>query len=115
MELEKLRAFCLSLPAATEDIKWGHDLCFSVGEKMFCVTGMEEPISFSFKVPDEDYEELAARPGFMPAPYMARNKWVLVTDVKKIKPKETEKLIRQSYEMIAAKLTKKLRSNLGLD
>ena len=115
MELEKLRAFCLSLPAATEDIKWGHDLCFSVGEKMFCVTGMEEPISFSFKVPDEEYEELAARPGFMPAPYMARNKWVLVTDVKKIKPKEAEKLIRQSYEMIAAKLTKKLRSKLGLD
>jgi predicted DNA-binding protein (MmcQ/YjbR family) len=114
MDIEKLRTFCLSLPAATEDVKWGNDLCFSVGAKMFCVAGMEEPITFSFKVPDEDFEELAAQPGFVPAPYMARNHWVLVTDAKKIKSKEAEKLIRQSYDLIKEKLTKKLKSQLGL-
>jgi predicted DNA-binding protein (MmcQ/YjbR family) len=38
MNIEQLRKFCLSFPGATEDIKWGADLCFCVGEKMFCVT-----------------------------------------------------------------------------
>jgi hypothetical protein len=26
---------CISLPHATEDIKYGNDLCFSVGNKIF--------------------------------------------------------------------------------
>jgi predicted DNA-binding protein (MmcQ/YjbR family) len=115
MDLETLRTFCLSLPAATEDVKWGHDLCFCVGEKMFCVASMEPPLTFSFKVPDEDFDELASRPGFIPAPYMARNKWVMVNDASKIKKKETEQMVRQSYEMIKSKLTKKLRTSLKLD
>jgi len=114
MELERLRTFCLSLPGATEDIKWGHDLCFCVGAKMFCVASMEPPLTFSFKVTDEEYDELSIRTGFEPAPYMARNKWVLVNDPSKVKPKEVEKLVRQSYQLIASKLTKKLRVELGL-
>jgi predicted DNA-binding protein (MmcQ/YjbR family) len=44
MNIEALRKFCLSLPAVTEDVKWGADLCFSVGGKMFCVTSMEGPL-----------------------------------------------------------------------
>ena len=35
MNIEQLRKFCLSFPGATEDIKWGNDLCFCVGKKMF--------------------------------------------------------------------------------
>ena len=41
MNIEQLRKFCLSFPGATEDIKWGADLCFCVGAKMFCVTGAD--------------------------------------------------------------------------
>ena len=115
MDLETLRSFCLSLPAATEDVKWGHDLCFCVGEKMFCVASMEPPLTFSFKVPDEDFDEVSTRIGFTPAPYMARNKWVMVTDASKIKKKETEQMVRESYEMIKSKLTKKLRTSLKLE
>ena len=114
MDNETLRKFCLSLPAVTEDIKWGHDLCFSVGAKMFCVTGLEAPFTCSLKVKDEEFDELTNRDGFMPAPYMARNKWVLITDPSKLTKKEWERYIRQSYEMIKSKLTKKLRGELGL-
>ena len=114
MDIEKLRKICLTLPAVTEDIKWGHDLCFSVGAKMFCVAGLESPFTCSFKVKDEEFEELSAREGFMPAPYMARNKWVLVTDPLKLNKKEWENYIRESYEMIKSKLTKKLRQELGI-
>ena len=41
MNIEHLREYCLSFPGATEDVKWGSDLCFSVGAKMFCVTGAD--------------------------------------------------------------------------
>jgi predicted DNA-binding protein (MmcQ/YjbR family) len=107
---EDIRAICAKLPGVTEDIKWGADLCFSVGKKMFCVTGLEQvPISVSFKVPDEDFEEVSARPGFRPADYVARYKWVTVDDIKKIKQNELEQFIKQSYELVKAKLPKKLR------
>jgi predicted DNA-binding protein (MmcQ/YjbR family) len=115
MEIESLQKFCLSLPAVTEDIKWGHDLCFSIGGKMFCVAGLEAPLTCSFKVPDEEFEGLSTRDGFMPAPYMARAKWVLVTDASKLSKKEWESRIRESYDLVKGKLTKKLRSELGID
>jgi predicted DNA-binding protein (MmcQ/YjbR family) len=110
---EDIRAICTKLPGVTEDIKWGADLCFSVGKKMFCVTGLEQvPVSVSFKVPDEDFEEVSARPGFRPADYVARYKWVTVDDSKKLKQKDLEQFIKQSYDLVKAKLPKKLREQI---
>jgi len=104
----------MALPGVTEDIKWGNDLCFSVGGKLFCVAGLETPFKCSFQVKDEEFEELSSQEGFMPAPYMARAKWVLVTDAPKLNKKEWEKYIRQSYELKKMKLTKKIRKELGI-
>ena len=39
--VDTLREICLALPGVTEDIKWGADLAFSVGGKMFCVLNTE--------------------------------------------------------------------------
>jgi predicted DNA-binding protein (MmcQ/YjbR family) len=114
VDIENLQKLCLSLPAATEDIKWEHDLCFSVGAKMFCVTGLEPPFSCSFKVRDEEFDELSTREGFMPTKYMARAKWVTVNNAAKLNKKEWEGYIRQSYELVKAKLTKKMRADLGI-
>jgi predicted DNA-binding protein (MmcQ/YjbR family) len=110
MTIEDIKSFCKKLPAVTEDVKWGADLCFCVGAKMFCVTGLEAtPVTVAFKVTDEEFEEVSARPGFRPAHYVARYKWVTVEDVKKITKKELEQFIKQSYELVKAKLPKKLR------
>ena len=114
MDVETLRAFCKTLPAVTEDIKWGNDLCFSVGEKMFCVIGLEPPHRFSFKVPDEDFEELSSREGFIPAPYMARAKWVMLQTANKLTRKQLEKYILESYTLVKNKLPKKLLKELGI-
>src|SRR5215207_7393641 len=102
MEIEQLRKFCLSLTGTTEDIKWDNDLCFSVGGKMYCVSSLEAPYKIAFKINDEEFEELSNREGFVPAPYMARAKWVLVTDRSKLRKKEWESYIRQSYELVKA-------------
>ena len=114
MNIEDLRKLCSSLPAVTEDIKWGNDLVFSIGGKMFCAASLELPFTCSFKVKDEEFEELSNRNGFIPAPYSAKAKWVLVTDPSKLNKSEWKKYIKQSYELVKGKLTKKLRNELGI-
>lgn len=116
MDIEILRSVCLSFPAVTETVKWGNDLCFCVGEKMFCVTNLEPPHTFSFKVTDAEFDELsAAADGFQPAPYLARAKWVLCTDSSKLSKKDLKKYLQQSYDLIKARIPKTQRKKLGID
>lgn len=98
----------------TQDIKWGHDLCFNIAEKMFLVIGPDNvPVSASFKAADEAFEELNALPDYVQAPYLARYKWVHVDDLNLFSRTEWEKLLRTSYELISAKLPAKKRKELG--
>ena len=114
MNLDTLRDLCRKLPAVTEDIKWGHDLCFSVAGKMFCVAALDGPLSVSFKVKDEEFDELSSSVGIRPAPYVARYKWVLVEEVDRLNRKEWEHYVKQSYELVRNKLPKKLAKQHGL-
>ena len=114
MNIETLRELCRALPAVTEDVKWGKDLCFSVADKMFCVAALDGPLTVSFKVKDEEFDELSSSPGFSPAPYVARYKWVLVEDVNKLNRKEWSHYIKQSYELVKAKLPKGVARKHGL-
>jgi predicted DNA-binding protein (MmcQ/YjbR family) len=112
MNLEYIRAFCLQLPQTTEGIKWGNDLCFMLAEKMYCVTGLTEPFSCSFKCSDEDFGKLTEIPGIIPAPYMARNKWVNIQDPSVLTKEEWEHYIENSYRLILNKLPKKFQRSL---
>jgi predicted DNA-binding protein (MmcQ/YjbR family) len=112
MTTEEIRSIALKLPHATEDVKWGNDLCFCIGEKMFCVTSLEGTIKFSLKVSDDDFDELCQRKGFAPAPYMARNKWVLIDSSAKLTKKQLEGFIKKSYELVKGKLPKKMQEKL---
>jgi predicted DNA-binding protein (MmcQ/YjbR family) len=115
MSIDELRELALSFPGVTEDVKWGHDLCFLVGRKMFLVLAPDRvPVSGSFKTTPELYDELCAREGFIPAPYMARNRWVQVEDIASLRPQEWHEHAARSYELVSSKLTKKVRSTLGL-
>ena len=109
MNIDLIRKICMQLKGATEDVKWGNDLVFSIGGKMFCVASLEPPFSCSFKVSDEQFEELSIRTGFAPAPYLARAKWVLVTGASQLQQKEWIQYISQSYELVKSKLSKKDR------
>jgi len=112
MNIDFLQELCSKWPGVTTDVKWGNDFVFSVAEKMFCVSSLEPPTKISFKVNDEEFEELSAREGFMPAPYMARNKWVLITNPAKLTKKEWEHYVKQSYELVKSRLPKKLQEKL---
>jgi predicted DNA-binding protein (MmcQ/YjbR family) len=115
MSIDFIRKICTSFPAVTEDIKWDNDLCFSIGGKMFCVCSLDPPFKVAFKVKDEEFDELSNSEGFIPAPYMARAKWVLVTEAARLSKKQWQEFIGQSYDLKKASLTKKARKDLGLD
>ena len=113
MNIEQLRKFCLSFPGATEDVKWGSDLTFTVGKKMFAVTGLETAQSgISFKCTPEKFAELVERDGIIPAHYVARYHWVTVENLDALKADELKALIKKSYEMVREKLPKSIKNKL---
>lgn len=114
MNIEELRELCLSFPHATEDIKWGKDLCFSVGGKMFCASGMDKAAGqVSFKCTPEKFAELTEREGVIPAPYVARYHWVAVEDPKAVDDEELEDLISRSYLLVFENLPAGERKKLS--
>ena len=113
MDFEAAKNLCRTFPGCTEDIKWEHDTVFSVGGKMFAATNAAAPAEgFSFKVDDERFLELTDRPGIVPAPYLARAKWVYVTAQAHLDDAEAAALLRRSYELVFAKLTRKLQREI---
>jgi predicted DNA-binding protein (MmcQ/YjbR family) len=110
IDVEWLRKVCLSLPHTTEQIQWGSDLLFKVHGKMFAATPLEPAsVCLSFKCSDETFAELTERPSVIPAPYLARAKWVALENRDAIAREELAELLRASYELVVAKLPKKLR------
>ena len=114
MNVDWLRKLCLSFPGATEQIQWGSDLLFKVGGKMFAVTPLEPaPVCLSLKASPENFAELTERPNIIPAPYLARAQWVALQTRDAISPNELAQLLRESYNLVAAKLRKKVRDSIS--
>lgn len=117
MNCERARRFCASLPAATQDIKWGSVLCFCVGRRMFAVTWLDargRAERLCFKVDDHRFLELTDRAGIVPAPYLARAKWVQVKDPSALTDAQARELLTRSHALVAARLTRAQRRELGL-
>jgi len=113
---DEQRRLALSLQGSTEDIKWGADLVYSVGGKMFCVFLLREGVTCtcSFKVDDDRFLELTGVTGVKPAPYLARAHWVQVEIGHTLALADLDLLIRRSHALVAAKLTKTLQRQIGL-
>jgi len=114
--LDWVRSFCLSLPNATEDVQWEHNLLFRIAGKMFCIANLEpavSPTKICFKCTPEKFAELVEVEGIIPAPYMARNHWVAMLSIDALRQPEIKELIEESYRMILAKLPKKTQTELG--
>jgi len=110
MTIETVRRICRAFPGVTEDIKWGADLAFSIGGKMFCVVNTEPPHQMSFKCSPDTFAELVEREGMIPAPYLARAMWVQQTELgETLQQRELEQLLRASYDLVVARLPKSRR------
>lgn len=106
MNVDFIRRFCLSFPAAEENLQWGDDLCFKIRGKIFAIVSLDNP-RLCFKCAPETFAELIEREDIHPAPYVGRYKWVMLDRLDAVAWDELRELIRESYEMVAAKVPKK--------
>ena len=114
MNIDQLRKLCLSFPGVTEQIQWGDDLLFKVGGKMFAVTRLEPAkVWLSLKANPENFAELTERPGVIPAPYLARAKWIALESADALPDADLAELLRESYELVRAKLPRKLSETIA--
>ena len=119
MDLDAIRAFCLSFPRATENLQWDEELCFKVGGKLFAVVGLGSvPQRITFKCSPETFAELTEQEGIAPAAYVGRYKWVTLEhldvlagrykwatleDLDVLSDAKLREAISNSYRMVAAK------------
>lgn len=115
MTLERFRALCLNLPGATEQMQWEVDAVFKVGGKMFAVACTDHATypdakMCSFKCDDATFADLVEREGVVPAPYLARAKWVALEDWSALDDREIATLVAQSHALVLARLPKKTQA-----
>ena len=112
MTAESLDRLCKAFKGTTVDVKWGNDLCYLIGNKMYCVTKMDGPLQISFKATPEDFAVLLEREGIIPAPYSARYHWVLVENQNALRANEWKSYIEKSFLLVLEKLPQKVKRTL---
>ena len=109
--------FCRGLPASTNVIQWGNASVWKVGGKIFAISsrwGAGECEKVSFKCSDMSFLLLTQRPGIVPAPYLARAKWVQVAEPDALTEADMKDYIIAAYKIVVSTLTKRIRQELGL-
>ncbi len=114
MRLERLRAVALALPHTTVVKQWGENLVFKVAGKMFLIVSLDGTLAESviFKCTPGEFDPLTEIDGIGQAPYCAKRHWVRVADLGALPAAELERLIGHSYDLVVAKLPKKVRAAL---
>lgn len=114
MTIESIRAFCKTLAYVAEDVKWGDNLCFLIGGKMFAITCLDQTAAhkLSFKCTPEKFIDLVEVQGVVQAPYMARNHWVALERFDALRDAEIKELVSESYVMVKGKLPRSVQLEL---
>ncbi len=103
--LERMRAFALALPEATEELTWGTSINFRVRNKIFCFPA--EGGGMTVKADPHELAPLLDDDRFRPAPYLARGGWVAMDrqtgPPSQVDWDEVRELIETSYCLIAPK------------
>ena len=120
MNRNQFNAFCSSLAATTHVVQWGNADVWKIGGKIFAIgsrwgkENQELDVKISFKCSDFSYSLLIEEQGIIPAPYLARAKWVQIESAGALDDEELGKYLRAAYEIIVLKLTKRARQELGI-
>lgn len=117
MTLAEYDHFCASLPATHKVVQWGDAHVWKVGEKVFAIAWQEDGrMAVTFKASPLAYDILKEQPGLRPAPYLASRglKWIQRVGDDTMDDDALRDYLRESYRMVVAKLTRKVRAELGL-
>jgi predicted DNA-binding protein (MmcQ/YjbR family) len=105
-----IEALAFALPAVTRVVQWGDSDVYKVGGKVFAIVGDE---GMSFKVTDIGFVALTEGGPGRQAPYCAKGQWVNVA-YPDMSDADAADWLATAHRLIAAKLTKKARAELGL-
>lgn len=111
-------AYCLAKPGAWPDQPWEHDMVAKVGDKIFAFLGSndnERPQSIGLKCGDreaadlwlERYPQSATKMA-----YIGAHGWNTFVLDGSIDVEEIQDLIDQSYDLVVAKLPRRLRPHI---
>lgn len=115
MNIESAREYCMSLKGVTEEFPFDDvTLVFKVMGKMFAIIPLEKPASISLKCDPERAVELrehhsAITPGW----HLNKKHWNSVSLLEGLAYDFVQELIKHSYDLVAAGLTKKLKEELN--
>jgi predicted DNA-binding protein (MmcQ/YjbR family) len=104
-------SFVSTLPAVTLHEQW-EALVAKVGGKVFCLLG-DGSGDMVFKVGEIAFDGLTELDGIEQAAYFAKRQWVRVSPGA-LETDLAQGYIRESHRLIADKLTRKLKAELGL-
>lgn len=105
--------FCGALSGVTFVDQWDSHVA-KVGGKVFAVLGQKDNWRLVIRCSEHSFEILTDLDGIGQAPYFAKRRWVSINDDAPLSPDELEHYLRRSYELVAAGLTKKIRTELGI-
>ena len=130
MDAERLRAYILTLPHATETVQWGDNLVFwccekALGGKMFAVINLDEPSNaelsgrkprpvISYAAGPTRFAELVEREDIIPAPYLARAHWVAALRWDVFTATEWQQELAAAHAIVFARLPARTRAALAL-
>jgi predicted DNA-binding protein (MmcQ/YjbR family) len=110
--------FCGGLPATHRVIQWDNAHVWKIGPKVFAIGAAWEGPDFriTFKCTPMSYDILREQPGLRPAPYMASRglKWIQWMDDRSLSADDLKAYLKNSYDMVVAKLPKAERRRLGV-
>lgn len=116
--LEQIYAHCMAKKAVTEGFPFGEGvLVFKVAGKMFCLLAIEEiPLRVSLKCDPERAIQLRERyASVIPGYHMNKMLWNTIIMEGEVPDREFFSWIDDSYDLIVASLTRKKRTEIGLD
>ena len=108
MNIEELRAYCLSLKGVTEDFPFDEGtLVFKVVGKIFCLTDLEGDFSINVKnEPEKNIELREEYPAIKPGYHMSKMHWNTIEIDGSIPDDFIKNLIDESYDLVVLKLKK---------
>jgi predicted DNA-binding protein (MmcQ/YjbR family) len=118
MTLDDYNGFCASLPSTTHVVQWGGAHVWKVGGKVFAIAGWDEGREpfVTFKCSAIAFDVLKEQPGLRPAPYLASRgmTWIQRQTSQSMDDDALRDYMRESHRLVALKLTRQARKELGL-
>ena len=111
--VKTFRKYVSGLPAVTLVEQWESHVA-KVGGKVFALCGQDGD-HLTFKVPALSFEALTGIDGVGQAPYFAKRAWVSVARGAALSDADLKAYLAASHRMVASKLTRKARAELGLE